>query len=52
VADYQNMSAGKQEIVLNNASKGIKLTQGTYLYQLTVENSNGIFKQSKMLFVQ
>jgi hypothetical protein len=52
VADYQNMSTGKQEIVLNNASKGIKLTQGTYLYQLTVENSNGTFKQSKMLIVQ
>jgi hypothetical protein len=52
MTDYQNMSAGKQEIVLNNASKGIKLTQGTYMYQLTVENNSGTFKQSKMLIVQ
>jgi Protein of unknown function (DUF3500)/Secretion system C-terminal sorting domain len=52
VADYQDMSAGKQEIVLNNASKGVKLSQGTYMYQLTVENGNGVFRQSKMLIVQ
>jgi Protein of unknown function (DUF3500)/Secretion system C-terminal sorting domain len=52
VADYQDMSAGKQEIVLNNTSKSVRLSQGTYMYQLTVENSNGVFRQSKMLIVQ
>lgn len=45
------MAAGSQTITFNSAN-GVKLNQGNYMYQLTIDNSNGTFSQSKMLFVQ
>ena len=47
----QNLSAGKQEIVINNHAKGVKLAQGSYIYKLIVQNSDGQFSQSKLLIV-
>jgi hypothetical protein len=48
----ENRATGNQSITINNNENGLNLHQGTYMYQLIVENSNGRFSQSKMLFVQ
>ncbi len=48
----ENMLAGNQLITINNNGNSVKLNQGSYMYQLIVENNNGKFSQSKMLIVQ
>jgi hypothetical protein len=48
----ENRSAGNQTIVINNCGNSVKLNQGTYMYQLIVENNSGKFSQSKLLIVQ
>jgi hypothetical protein len=47
----ENREEGKQTITINNGN-GVKLNQGSYMYQLTVENNAGKFSQTKMLIVQ
>jgi hypothetical protein len=47
----EEKAEGKQTITINNG-KGVKLNQGSYMYQLTVENNAGKFSQTKMLIVQ
>jgi protocatechuate 3,4-dioxygenase beta subunit len=42
-----NMAPGEQEIVINTRSLG--LAQAGYIYQLEVRNSNGTFRQCKMM---
>lgn len=42
-----NLAAGDQKIVVNLAELGA--ASGNYIYQLQVENSNGIFRQCKMM---
>ncbi len=47
----ERISSGKQTIAINKIINGVRLTAGAYVYQLTVENSGGTFRQSKMLTV-
>lgn len=49
VAEIQqpNLGAGTQEIVVNTRELGIPV--GNYVYQLQVENENGVFRQCKMM---
>ena len=42
-----NLSAGDQEIKLDLGSRGI--ATGNYIYQLQVENKNGVYRQCKMM---
>jgi protocatechuate 3,4-dioxygenase beta subunit len=42
-----NLGAGTHEIVVNTKNLGI--ATGNYVYQLQVENSNGLFRQCKMM---
>lgn len=44
----QNMNKGEQNVVFNN---NLNLSQGAYIYQITIENTNGRFIQSKQLMV-
>jgi hypothetical protein len=48
----ENRLAGNQSITINNGGNSVKLNQGTYIYQLIVENNKGRFSQSKLLVVQ
>jgi cytochrome c peroxidase len=48
----ENLLSGNQTITINNNGSSVKLNQGTYMYQLIVENSNGKFSQSKQFVVQ
>ena len=43
----EGLSAGPNTIVVNTASLG--LPTGNYVYQLQVENSNGVYRQCKMM---
>ena len=43
----ENMAAGEQEIKVNLRSLG--LAKASYIYQLEVKNSNGTFRQCKMM---
>ncbi len=43
----KNMNAGEQNITLNLAALG--LANANYVYQLEVSNSNGVFRQCKMM---
>ena len=43
----EQMSAGDKTVVLNKGS----LATGSYVYQITVENSNGKFRQCKLLTI-
>lgn len=43
----KNMGAGEQKITLN--MKSLEIPNGNYVYQLEVENSNGVFRQCKMM---
>ncbi len=47
----QIMGAGEHTIVLDRQSNGALLAEGNYVYQLTVENANGFFRQCKVLSV-
>jgi protocatechuate 3,4-dioxygenase beta subunit len=47
----QRMSEGQQSVAVNKIMNGVKFTTGAYIYQLIVENSNGVFRQCKMLTV-
>jgi protocatechuate 3,4-dioxygenase beta subunit len=47
----EKMSSGEQKAELNRKSNAIKLATGSYIYQLTVENENGIFRQCKSLMI-
>lgn len=53
VADVvrRTMEAGEQNVVLKRDLQGSNLPEGSYVYQITVENSNGSFKQCKLLTV-
>jgi|ERR1043165_4941887 protocatechuate 3,4-dioxygenase beta subunit len=42
-----NLAAGEQKIKLN--LHNLKLAKASYIYQLEVKNSNGVFRQSKMM---
>ncbi len=46
----QRMSEGAQQITLSKKEIA-SLVAGSYVYQLTVENSNGVFRQCKALMV-
>ncbi len=50
VTDEQ-MSPGEQRVVLQRNGTGINLPQGSYVYQLSVENSNGLFRQCKLMTI-
>jgi Protein of unknown function (DUF3500)/Secretion system C-terminal sorting domain len=52
VLGNETMLAGNQILTINNNGNGLQLNQGTYMYQLIVENANGRFSQSKLLIVQ
>jgi hypothetical protein len=43
------MPAGDREVLLNRNNSRTSLTDGNYVYQLTVENENGIFRQCKVM---
>lgn len=45
------MEAGEQMVAVNKLINGVILSAGSYVYQLTVENQKGIFRQCKMLTV-
>jgi hypothetical protein len=45
--DKGKMGEGEQNILLNLKSLG--LPNGSYIYQLQVSNSNGVFRQCKMM---
>ncbi len=47
----ERMGEGTQSVAINKIMNGVILSAGAYIYQLTVENSNGIFRQCKMLTV-
>lgn len=47
----QRFSPGDHSIVLNRVVNGVTLQPGSYAYKLTTENSNGIFRQAKLLTV-
>lgn len=47
----QRMGSGTQSVAINKMINGVLLSPGAYIYQLTVENSNGVFRQCKMLTV-
>ena len=47
----QNMNAGEQKVILDRHNKKHDLPEGNYVYQLTVENSNGTFRQCKVLTI-
>lgn len=47
----RTMEAGEQNVVLKRDVQGSTLPEGSYVYQITVENSNGSFKQCKLLTV-
>ena len=48
----QKMNAGAQQITIGKNLNGILLSAGAYVYQLTVENSTGVFKQCKVMTVE
>ncbi len=50
-AANRRMEEGEQEVAINALTNGIPLSRGSYVYQLTVENPNGLFRQCKMLTV-
>ncbi len=47
VVSQDNMAEGAQTITLN--MKQLGLATGNYVYQIEVENSNGVFRQCKMM---
>ena len=48
---HANMSAGEQRVTIGRMINGTRLAAGGYIYQLTVENYTGTFRQSKMLTI-
>ncbi len=48
----ERMASGEQKAALNRKSNAMRLTEGSYVYQLTVENENGIFRQCKALMTE
>jgi protocatechuate 3,4-dioxygenase beta subunit len=48
----QKMGAGEQSLLLDRAGNAAGLEAGSYVYQLTVKNGNGAFRQTKLLTVQ
>lgn len=49
---HQHMDAGEQNVMLNRQSKKHALTEGNYVYQLTVENDQGTFRQCKVMTIK
>ncbi len=47
----EKMSSGEQKVELNRKTNAAALAEGSYVYQLTVENENGIFRQCKALMI-
>jgi protocatechuate 3,4-dioxygenase beta subunit len=45
----QQMDAGEHKFSFNELLNGISLSAGGYIYQITVENRNGIFRQAKVM---
>ncbi|HLF62535.1 MAG TPA: T9SS type A sorting domain-containing protein [Saprospiraceae bacterium] len=43
------MTSGAHNVVLNRGTNGITLSPGSYAYKITTENSNGVFRQAKLL---
>jgi protocatechuate 3,4-dioxygenase beta subunit len=48
----QKMDAGDQKIILNTNGNIASLAVGSYVYQLSVTNSNSTFKQCKLLTIK
>ena len=46
-----NLAAGTHTVVLERQSGSTSLSPGSYLYQITTENGNGIFKKVKVMTV-
>ena len=49
---FTKLSAGEHPVELNRNSNAAGLAAGSYAYQLTVDNANGVFRQSKLLTVE
>jgi len=45
------MDAGDHKVILNNPAKGLSLTKGNYMCQVTVVNAYGRYHQCKVLTV-
>ena len=45
----QKIEYGEQKVVLNKKTNGVTLADGNYVYQISVENKNGIYYQCKVL---
>lgn len=50
--DVGRQAAGEQRLVLDRAGNVRALARGSYAYQLTTRNENGVFRQSKVLTVE
>lgn len=48
----KDMPAGEQKILLNRNDNGTYLANGNYVFQLTVSNANGTYRQCKSLTIQ
>jgi hypothetical protein len=48
----QKMGAGEHGLLLDRAGNASGLEDGSYVYQITVKNANGEFRQAKLLTVQ
>lgn len=47
----RQMQAGEQNFTLQRNTGGVELSEGSYVYQITVENGAGTFRQCKLLTV-
>jgi protocatechuate 3,4-dioxygenase beta subunit len=47
----KKMNAGNQQVTVNRNVAGLHLSEGNYVYQVTVQNENGVFRQCKVLTV-
>jgi protocatechuate 3,4-dioxygenase beta subunit len=48
----QRMAEGDQKVTVNKQVNGVPLSAGAYVYQLTVENANGSFRQCKVMTIE
>ncbi|MCW3126546.1 MAG: intradiol ring-cleavage dioxygenase [Bacteroidetes bacterium] len=48
----QKMDAGEQKVVLSRQGNVASLATGSYVYELSVTNKNGTFKQCKLLTIK
>lgn len=48
----EKMSTGDHKFVLNNNANGLSLVEGSYVYQITINNAYGRYHQCKVLTVK